>query len=99
MKQTTSLVARTLAILTALEGKSITGAGITELAKATGIPPPTVTRIIKTMIKEGFCIQLNNGRYAHSIHILQIAKAHADEMLRTQNRIHELIQRVSAPMN
>lgn len=94
--ESTSSVARTLSVLGALKGKSISGASVTDLAKATGIPAPTVTRILSTMIAENYVIKLDTGRYAHSVRMLQIAQSHANEMSRTQDRMNELIQRVNA---
>lgn len=93
------LVSRTLAILGALKGRSISGASVTDLAKATGIPAPTVTRILATMVADNYVIKLDTGRYAHSVRMLQIAQSHANEMSRTQDRISELVQRVNAGSN
>lgn len=96
MSESTNLVARTLAVISALKGKTITGASVTELAKATRIPAPTITRILATMVAENFVIQLDSGRYAHSVRMLQIAQSHADEMMRTHDRLNELTQRIHA---
>lgn len=97
--ESTNLTVRTLRVLSALKGKTMTGVSLTDIAKATGIPAPTVTRILETMMKEDFVIQLDSGRYAHSVRVLQIAQAHADEMMRTQNRLNEIVQRVGAGSN
>ena len=40
--------------------------------------------------------KLENGRFAHSTQMLQIAVAYADHIARTEERIQELKQRVAA---
>lgn len=85
-----NLVARTLRILNVLKGKTLSGLSNTEIAAATKIPAPTVTRILAVMVEENFCMQLDNGRYALSVRMLGIAQAHADELDRGQTRMAEL---------
>ena len=91
-----NLVSRTLRILSALKGKSLHGVSNQELAKTCQLPASTVTRILSTMIDEGYVMQLDTGRYAMSVRMLAIAQAHADEMSRTIEKINELNQRVHA---
>ncbi|SFQ51674.1 hypothetical protein SAMN05216177_1271, partial [Ectopseudomonas toyotomiensis] len=45
---------------------------------------------------EGLAVKLDNGRFAPSIALLQIAQAHANEMGAAQHRINEINQRVLA---
>ncbi|WP_041523618.1 helix-turn-helix domain-containing protein [Gilvimarinus agarilyticus] len=87
---------RVLRVLDALKGHSLTGVSNGELAKALGESPATVNRVLNTLIEAGFAIRLDNGRFAHSVKLLQIAQAHANEMARSQSRINELSQRVAA---
>lgn len=91
-----NLVVRTLRIISVLKGKTLSGLSNTEIAAATKIPAPTVSRILATMVDEGFAIQLDNGRYALGIRMLQIAEATAIELDKGQGRINELKQRVRA---
>src|SRR5690606_31096969 len=91
-----NLVARTLRVLSALKGKSLHGVSNQELAKTCRLPASTVTRILSTMIEEGYVMQLETGRYALSVRMLSIAQAHANEMSRAQEKINELTQRVQA---
>ncbi len=91
-----NLVARTLRILNVLKGKTLSGLSNTEIAAATKIPAPTVTRILAVMVEENFAMQLDNGRYALSVRMLGIAQAHADELDRGQTNINQLKQRVQA---
>lgn len=91
-----NLVSRTLHILNVLKGKTLSGLSNTEIATATKIPAPTVSRILAVMVKENFVMQLDNGRYALSVRMLGIAQSHADELERAQTKIGELTQRVKA---
>lgn len=91
-----NLVVRTLRILNVLKGKTLSGMSNTEIAAATKIPAPTVTRILAVMVEENFAMQLDNGRYALSVRMLGIAQSHADEMERAQTKIGELTHRVKA---
>lgn len=88
--------ARVLRVQAALKGHSISGLSNGELAKALGESPATINRCLNTLISEGFAAQLENGRYALSIRMLQIAQAHASEVGRAQARLDELNQRIGA---
>ena len=87
---------RALHILTALRGATFTGVSNAELAKALGDTPPNISRSLDVLIDEGFVVRLDNGRYAHSIKLLQLAQAHADHAARLQQRITETAQRIAA---
>lgn len=87
---------RTLRVLAALKGHTITGVSNVELANQLGESAPNITRALHTLIEEGFVTQLDNGRFAHSIKVLQIAQAHFDHVERIQNRIHDINQRIVA---
>jgi len=88
--------ARVLRVMAALRGHSITGLSNGELAKALDESPATINRCLNTLISEGMATQLESGRYALSIKVLQIAQAHATEVARAQARLDELNQRVGA---
>ena len=96
MSEKDSLVARTLRIINVLKGKTLSGLSNTEIANATKIPAPTVSRILAAMVDEGFAVHLDNGRYALGIRMLQIAQSHTEEMDKGKIRIAELEQRVYA---
>lgn len=89
-----NLVVRTLRILNVLKGKTLSGLSNTEIAAATEIPAPTVTRILAVMVEENFAMQLDNGRYALSVRMLGIAQSHADELDRGQSNLDQLKHRV-----
>jgi DNA-binding IclR family transcriptional regulator len=87
---------RVLQILMAMRGTTFTGVSNIELSKATGEAPPNITRALQVLVDEGFVTRLDNGRYAHSISLLQIAQAHASHTLRLQERMTETSQRIGA---
>ena len=87
---------RVLRILMAMRGTTLTGVSNSELAKAIGEAAPNVTRALQVLVDEGFVIRLENGRYAHSTALLQIAQSHADHMARLQQRLTETAQRIAA---
>lgn len=88
--------ARALKVLKLLKGHSMTGLSNKEIATALNISPVNVSRAISILIDEGLVIQLETKRYSHSIQLLQIATAHAEEIAKTQARILEMNQRIGA---
>lgn len=87
---------KVLKVLIALRGHSLTGLSNGQLAKALGESPSTINRCLNTLIEVGLATKLPSGLFAHSVMMLQIATAHANEMSRAQARIDELNQRVTA---
>lgn len=87
---------RALAVLRILKGHTLNGLSNGEIAKALGDTPVNITRALDVLTDEGLVNKLETGRYAHSIGMLQIAQAHADEMDRAQYRIKEINHRVAA---
>ena len=85
---------RILRVLKALKGHSLTGLSNSELARSVDDSPSNVTRALHTLIDEGLAIQLPNGRYAHSVQMLLIARAHYEHVAQAQARIDELRQRL-----
>ncbi len=96
MSRTVSAAARVLRVLKALKGHTVTGLSNTELAQLTGDSPSNITRAMQTLIEEGLAVKLDNGRFAHSVGVLQIAQAHAEHMARLQYRMQEINQRIAA---
>lgn len=96
MSRTVSGAGRVLRLLKALKGHTVTGLSNAELAQLTNDSPSNVTRAVQTLIEEGYAVKLDNGRFAHSIAMLQIAQAHAEHMARLTGRLHEINQRVAA---
>ncbi|MBT2294526.1 helix-turn-helix domain-containing protein [Pseudomonas fluorescens] len=96
MSRTVSSAARVLRVLKALKGHTVTGLSNTELAHLTQDSPSNITRAMQTLIEEGLAVKLDNGRFAHSVGVLQIAQAHAEHMARLTNRMQEINQRIAA---
>ncbi len=94
--RTSSSSGRTLRVMKALRGHSLDGVSNGDLAKALGESPSAINRAMGTLIEEGLATKLDNGRFALSVAMLQIAQAHATEMSRATSRIAELTQRVAA---
>lgn len=87
---------RVLRVMEALRGHSLLGVSNGELAKNLNESPANINRYLNTLMEGGWALQLDNGRYALSVKALQTAQAHANEMARATDRIHELNQRVMA---
>lgn len=96
MSASISAAARVLRVLKALKGHTVTGLSNTELAHLTKDSPSNITRAMQTLIEEGLAMKLDNGRFAHSVGMLQIAQAHAEHMARLQGRMQEINQRIAA---
>lgn len=96
MSRTVSAAARVLRVLKALKGHTVTGLSNNDLAQLTQDSPSNITRAMQTLIEEGLAVKLDNGRFAHSVGLLQIAQAHAEHMARLTNRMQEINQRIAA---
>jgi DNA-binding IclR family transcriptional regulator len=87
---------RVLRVLRALKGHSLNGLANGEIAQALGESPVNVSRALAVLESEGLVTKLSTGRWAHSITMLQLAQAHANEMDRAQAQITEINARVRA---
>ncbi|MDS9879396.1 helix-turn-helix domain-containing protein [Pseudomonas protegens] len=96
MSRTVSAAARVLRVLKALKGHTVTGLSNNDLAQLTQDSSSNITRAMQTLIEEGLAVKLDNGRFAHSVGVLQIAQAHAEHMARLTNRMQEINQRIAA---
>lgn len=94
--RTTDSGAKVLEVLKALRGHSLTGLSNGQLAKALGESPSTINRYLNTLIQAGLAEKKPSGLFTHSVMMLQIATAHANEMSRARAKIDELDQRVIA---
>jgi len=95
-KKTNKSGVRMLRVLKALKGHTISGLSNQELAEALGESPANINRYLNSLIEEGLATKLDNGRFAHSVAMLQIAQAHADHVAKLQDRIHEINRRIVA---
>jgi len=91
--KTGTMVARAIK---ALDGHVLTGLSNAELAKALNTSPANVTRYLNTLIEEGLAVKLDNGCFALSIGMAQIAQKVANKLANAQAQINEVAQRISA---
>lgn len=96
MKVTSTSGVRILRVLKALKGYSLVGLTNGELATALHESPANINRALNILIEEGLAQKLENGRFAMSMQMLQIAYAHATEITRAQDRLNEMNQRLVA---
>lgn len=87
---------RILKVLKVLKGYTLTGLSNGDIAKMINESPVNVTRSLQTLIEEGLVIKLDNGLFAHSVQMLQIAQAHAIHITKMQDQITEINQRITA---
>ena len=83
-------------VLKALKGHSFTGISNKELAEQLGVSPAHISRDLDDLITEGLVTKLDNGRFAHSVQMLQIAQAYSNQVARLQAQISETNQRIAA---
>lgn len=96
MKDTLSPVRNTLDLLALLPGHALQGLSNKELAAASGLSPPQVSRYIDVLVTKGLATRLETGRYAPGSRLLGMAVAHADELADASQRLHEIKQRVAS---
>jgi len=93
--ETISSARRALRVLKALKGHSITGLANKDIAEGLGESPVNVSRALADLEAEGLATKLDNGRWAHSVAMLQVAHAHQAHMANLQDRMTELNRRVA----
>ncbi|SNS06004.1 IclR helix-turn-helix domain-containing protein [Humidesulfovibrio mexicanus] len=93
---TISSARRALRVLKILKGHTITGISNKEISESLGESPVNVSRALAELEAEGLATKLDNGRWAHSVAMLQISAAHTAHMASLQDRMSEINQRVAA---
>ena len=86
---------RALRIIKALKGKSTSGVSNKALAEALDESPVNIA----ILVDEGFVTRLDNGLYALSIQLTQIAMSHLSEIDKAQSRLDQLKQRSAVLIN
>lgn len=94
-KESTSSARRALRVLKALKGHTITGLANKDIAEGLGESPVNISRALAELEAEGLATKLDNGRWAHSVAMLQIATAHTTHMANLQDRMTEINRRVA----
>lgn len=87
---------RVLKVLKMLKGHNRNGLSNKEIAEALGETPVNVSRALAVLEDEGLVVKLESGRWGHSVLMIQIAQAFANDMAAAQERIHEINRRVLA---
>lgn len=95
-KDAVSSARRALRVLKALKGHTMTGLSNKELAVGLGENEVNICRALAELEAEGLAAKLDNGRWAHSVGLLQIAHAHTTHMASLQDRMTEINRRVAA---
>ena len=85
---------RVLRVLKALDAHPIIGVSNKEIADGLGISPTHVTRDLNDLIAEGLVVKLDNGNFAYSVAMLQIAERFRQQQENMQAKLAELNQRV-----
>lgn len=93
-QQTSNKGVRILRVLKALDAHPIIGLSNKEIADGLGISPVHVTRDLNDLIAEGLVTKLENGNFAYSIKMLQIAERFRQQQERITARLRELENRI-----
>ncbi len=96
MKETWTSARRALRVLKLLKGQSLDGLTQVEIGTSLGESPANVSRAVAVLEEEGLVTRLETGRIAHSVLMMQMARAHADAIMRAQDRLSELTRRIDA---
>ena len=78
---------RVLRVLKALDAHPIIGVSNKEIADGLGISPTHVTRDLNDLIAEGLVVKLDNGNFAYSVAMLQIAERFRQQQENMQAKI------------
>ena len=93
-QQTSNKGVRILRVLKALDAHPIIGVSNKEIADGLGISPVHVTRDLNDLIAEGLVTKLDNGNFAYSVKMLQIAERFRQQHERITERLRELENRI-----
>lgn len=88
--------ARILRVLKLLRGHTLDGLSNKEISDGLRESPANISRALAVLVDEGLVTKLENGRYAHSVQMLQIAQTHAESVARTHAHLDEITQRIFA---
>ncbi|TCM61891.1 IclR-like helix-turn-helix domain-containing protein [Acinetobacter calcoaceticus] len=86
---------KVLKVLKALRGHSLQGVSNQELSISLDESPSQIYRALQTLIAEGLVKKEENDLYTLGSALVQIAKAHDNEIERAKARIAEIEQRTS----
>lgn len=86
---------RALRVLIALRGHSLTGLSNGQLATHLQETPTNITRALQDLAAADLVQKLDNGNFAHTSVMEQIALAHLNSLSQAEQRIKELQRRAA----
>lgn len=99
MSETIDAAAKALRVARLLASRPVLGVSNLEVAKALGITASNVTRLLSTLVAEGWALKGEDGRYTPTIQFLAMNAACSAELERTMARTTEIRQRIGAAAN
>lgn len=96
MSEEIQSVAKACRVARLLAGHPVQGLSNQEIAEALGLSAPNVTRILGTLIAEGWASKLGTGRFAPGITLLGLSAAAHEALDRTAGRVTEIKRNIAA---
>lgn len=86
---------RVLSLLWVLQGHSMYGLRLKQLAEALGVAPPVALRDVQVLADEGLAERIpgHDEHWRLTPKLVQLARAHDEDMRRARSRVDELDQR------
>lgn len=86
---------RALRLLWVLQGHSVDGLRLNQIAKTLAVPAPTALRDLRVLEDEGIAERIpgRDEYWRLTPRLVQLARAHDDDMRRARERIEEIDQR------
>ena len=95
---TTKAAVKVLDVLNVLMGHFAHGLAQVDLVKATGYPPPAISRYVAVLVDSGYAERIpETGRIRPSIRFAQLAVGILSDVERAKNRLDEIQARLSTP--
>ena len=99
MSDTIEAAAKALRAAKLLASRPVVGVSNLEVAKALDITARNVTRLMATLVAEGYAAKGEDGRFTPTVQFLAMNAACSAELERTMSRTNEIRQRITAAAN